>query len=77
VTQGLGLVSEVLFVGGNGSFSDNCVLNFESSDREIHWLWHCVELSSFLFVFMRDLQVVDVVCSEESERLLICVQWGD
>jgi len=32
VTQGLGLVSGVLFVGGNGSFSDNCVLSFVSSE---------------------------------------------
>jgi hypothetical protein len=32
VTQGLRLVSGVLFVSGNGSFSDNYVLSFLSSE---------------------------------------------
>jgi hypothetical protein len=32
VTNGLGLVSGVLFVGGNESFSDNCVLSSVSSE---------------------------------------------
>jgi hypothetical protein len=32
VTQSLGLVSGVLFVGGNESVSDDCVLSFVSSE---------------------------------------------
>jgi hypothetical protein len=77
VTHVLWVVNGVSFVGGNESLCVTCVWSFVRSAWRNPLAFAMCRIVFRSFCLREGVEVMDPFYCGESERLLICVQWGD